>query len=150
MSRRGGAVWLATPTTALGIGVLTLLLMALDVPLEAALHTLAAANAWELVFVVPFTLLGTVVARREPRNPMGWLLLAIPFVTVLQGIASDYAVFVYTHGHRGWPLGQVAVVIDSLGSAVGLILVPMVILLFPDGRLGRGWRRLPASSWPIR
>jgi hypothetical protein len=146
MSRRGGAVWLATPTTALGIGVLTLLLMALDVPLEAALHTLAAANAWELVFVVPFTLLGTVVARREPRNPMGWLLLAIPFVTVLQGIASDYAVFVYTHGHRGWPLGQVAVVIDSLGSAVGLILVPMVILLFPDGRLGRGWRWLPGAG----
>lgn len=146
MIRRDGRIRFATPTTAIGIGVLTLLLMALDVPLEAAIHTLAAANAWELVFVVPFTLLGTIVARREPRNPMGWLLLAIPFVTVLAGIASDYAVFVYTHGHRGWPLGQLAVVLDSLGSAAGLIVVPMVILLFPDGRLERGWRWLPRAG----
>ncbi len=146
MSPRGGRIRFAIPTVAVGIGVLTLLLMALDVPLQAELHTLAAANAWELVFVVPFALLGTIVARREPRNPMGWLLLAIPFVTVLQGTASDYAVFVYTHGHRGWPFGQLAVVFDSLGSACGLILVPMVILLFPDGRLGRGWRWLSPAA----
>jgi hypothetical protein len=64
----------AAPSTAVAVGVLTLLLIAVDVPLDARIHTLAASNAWELDFVLPFTLVGTVVAPREPRNPMGWIL----------------------------------------------------------------------------
>jgi hypothetical protein len=135
---------LASPTTAVILGALTLVLMALDVPLEAQIHTLAASNAWELEFVLPFTLVGTVVARRESHNPMGWILLAISLATVLQGIASDYTVFVYHFGHDGWPLGPLAVALDGLGSAVGLLLLPLVILLFPDGRLGPRWK------WPLR
>jgi hypothetical protein len=126
------------------LGALTLALMALDVPLEAQIHTLSASNAWELEFVLPFTLVGTVVARREPRNPMGWILLAISLSTVIQGIASDYTVFVYHFGHGDWPLGPLAVVLDGLGSAVGLLLLPLAILLFPDGRLGPRWR------WSLR
>src|ERR1017187_7727920 len=135
---------IASPTTALAVGVLTLLLMALDIPLEAQIHTLSASNAWELEFVLPFTLVGSVVARREPRNPMGWLLLAIPLLTVLQGVAADYTVFVYHFGHRGWPLGPLALLFDVPGGAAGLVLVPLVILLFPDGRAGTRWR------WPLR
>ena len=135
---------IASPTTALAVGVLTLLLMALDIPLEAQIHTLSASNAWELEFVLPFTLVGSVVARREPRNPMGWLLLAIPLLTVLQGVAADYTVFVYHFGHRGWPLGPLALLFDVPGGAAGLVLVPLVILLFPDGRAGARWR------WPLR
>ena len=133
---------IAAPSTAVAVGVLTLLLIALDIPLEARIHTLAASNAWALEFVLPFTLVGTVVARREPRNPMGWILLAISLVTVLQGIASDYAVFVYHFGHGGWPLAPVAVVIDAFGGGVGLQFLPLAILLFPDGSLGRRWRWL--------
>jgi hypothetical protein len=135
---------LASSTAALALGVLTLLLLAADIPLEVQIRTLSASNAWELVFVLPFTLVGTVVAHREPRNPLGWLLLAVSLVTVLSGVGSDYAVFVYRFGHRGWPLGPVAVLFDTLSIASGLLLLPLVILLFPDGRVGRRWR------WPLR
>ena len=85
---------LASPAMAVALGVLTLLLMAVDVPLEAAIHTLSASNAWELELVLPFTVVGGVVARREPRNPMGWLLMTVSLVTVLTAYASDYTVFV--------------------------------------------------------
>jgi len=135
---------LASPTTAVALGVLTLLLMALDLPLEAQIHALAASNAWELVFVLPFTLVGMIVARREPRNPMGWLLLAVSLVTILSGVASDYAEFVYRFGHRGWPLGPLAVLFDTFGIAGALLLLPLVILLFPDGQVGARWR------WALR
>src|ERR1019366_151332 len=135
---------LASSTAALALGVLTLLLLAADIPLEVQIRTLSASNAWELVFVLPFTLVGTVVAHREPRNPLGWLLLAVSLVTVLSGVGSDYAVFVYRFGHRGWPLGPVAVLFDTFSIASGLLLLPLVILLFPDGRVGRRWR------WPLR
>jgi hypothetical protein len=132
----------AAPIAAVVLGALTLLLMALDIPLEAQIHTLSASNAWELEFVLPFTLVGTVVARREPRNPMGWILLSISLTTVLQGLASDYAVFVYHWGHGGWPLAPLAVVLAAFGSPVGLLILPLVILLFPDGSVGRRWRWL--------
>jgi hypothetical protein len=140
---------LASPTTAVFVGVLTLALMAVDIPLEAAIHTLSPSNAWELELVLPFTLVGGVVARREPRNPMGWLLLAVSLVTVVGGDASDYAVFVYHFGHRDWPLGSLAVLLDSLGSISGLLLLPLVILLFPDGRLSPRWRWLLRGGFAI-
>ena len=135
-----GRFRLVTPATALVLGLLTLLLEAVDVPLEAQIHTLSFGNyGFQLVFIVPFTLVGVVVARREPHNPMGWLLMAVALVEVLASVASDYTVFVYHSGHRGWPLGPLAVLLD-FSFAAGLLLMPLVVLLFPDGRLGTRWK----------
>ena len=135
---------LATPAMALVLGCLTLLLEAVDLPLEDQIHTLSFGNyGFQLVFILPFTLVGAVVARREPRNPMGWLLIAVALVESLTSVASDYTVFVYHFGHRGWPLGQLAVMLD-VSFAAGLLLMPLVILLFPDGRLGTRWK------WVVR
>ena len=127
------------------LGALALLLMAADVPLEASIHTLSFGNdGLEFVFILPFTLVGVVVARREPRNPMGWLQ-GVGLLTVLGTVTSDYAVFAYHFGHRGSPLGPVAVLLDT-GFATGLLLLPLVILLFPDGRLGARWKWLLRAS----
>ena len=135
---------LASPTAAVGLAALTALLLGADVPLQAQIQSLSPSSAWELAFVVPFTLVGAIVARREARNPMGWLLLAISLVVVLSGVASDYAVFVYYYGHRGWPLGPLAVFFDTFNIATGLLVLPLVVLLFPDGRVGARWK------WPLR
>jgi hypothetical protein len=126
------------------LGALALLLMAGDIPLEASIHSLSFGNdGLEFVFVLPFTLVGVVVARREPRNPMGWLIQAVGLLTVLATVTADYAVFAYRFGHRGSPLAPLAVLLDT-GFATGLLLLPLVILLFPDGRLGSRWK------WPLR
>lgn len=123
--------------------MVTLLLLVVDVPLEAQIHTLSAFTAVIVVLVVPFAVVGAVIARREPSNPVGWLLIAVAFVLMLAGDASDYAVFVYRAGHQGWPLGPLAVLLD-LGFVVGLMLIPLVVVLFPNGRLGPRWK------WPLR
>ncbi|MGD0980612.1 MAG: hypothetical protein ABR946_03935 [Solirubrobacteraceae bacterium] len=135
---------LASPSIAALLGLLTLVLLALDIPLESQIHTLSGSNALELILVAPFTAVGIVVARRDPRNALGWLLIAIPLSFVLSSVGSDYAVFVYHFGHRSWPLGPLAVLLDSFGVVAGLLLLPLVILLFPDGRVGGRWR------WPLR
>jgi hypothetical protein len=126
------------------LAALTVLLAAADVPLQSQIQSLSLSSAWELAFVVPFTLVGTIVARREPRNPIGWLLLVVSLIAVLSGVASDYAVFVYHYAHRGWPLGPLAVLLDTLNIATGLLILPLVILLFPDGIVSARWK------WPLR
>jgi hypothetical protein len=44
---------------------------------------------------------GLVVARRQPRNPIGWLLLGCVIVVGLGGIAARYAVLDYRLDHHG-------------------------------------------------
>src|SRR5580692_8931448 len=144
---RGGptrGMALASPTTAVVLAAVTVALLGGDAAIQAQINTLSASNALELAFVVPFTLVGTVVARREPRNPLGWLLLVVSLIPVLTGVASDYTVFVYVYHHRGWPLGPVAVVFDTFSIATGLLMLPLVVLLFPDGHVSARWK------WPLR
>jgi hypothetical protein len=59
------------------------------------------------------------------------------------GLAAAYAYLDYTV-HRGTlPLGAVAVLL-SPSWEYALVFMPLVILLFPNGRVPRGWR------WPMR
>jgi hypothetical protein len=140
--RTGAGAWLLSPTTAWVVFGLTALVLAVDVPIELAIGTFSGAWVIGLVFAAPYTIVGLVVARREPRNPIGWLMLMIGLLTSLGSTASDYALFVYRFGHGGSPLGPVAVLLDN--GAEGLLLLPLVIMLFPDGELGARWR------WTVR
>ena len=125
-------VRLASPPTALALGVLTLLLAAASVPLAVLDHhlsTLAPA-----VFALVFAFIGVVIARRQPRNPIGWLLLAIALALVDSIAAGSYALLAYREGYHGLPLVRLAVFLGPIGS-VFIVLLPLPVLLFPDGRL---------------
>jgi hypothetical protein len=133
---------LASPTTALGVGVLTLLLALASVPLAVLAHQFSGSNTVApAVFALMFTFVGVVIARRQPRNPIGWLLLAIA-LTLVDGTApGSYALLAYREGYHGLPLVRLAVFVAPIG-AVFLVLLPLPILLFPDGRLSSsGLRR---------
>ena len=67
-----GRLRLASPRTALVVGVAALLAVAAAVPLDIASHGISQG-----VVVLPFGVVGFVVARRQPRNPIGWILLAL-------------------------------------------------------------------------
>jgi hypothetical protein len=84
-----------------------------------------------------------VVAARRPGNPIGWLLLA---VFLLGGApVADYAYLDYGMHHGTLPLGRVAVAL-AVAWPVFLFLVPLLLWLFPDGRLPRGRWRLVAVT----
>src|SRR5579872_4886591 len=55
--------------------------------------------------IVAFGGVGLVVAHRQPRNRLGWILLSWLFLLGLGGIAGPYAVLDYRLGHHGLPLG---------------------------------------------
>jgi hypothetical protein len=91
--------------------------------------------------IVAFGGVGLVVARRQPRNRLGWILLGVLILLGLGGIAGSYEVLDYRGGHHGLPLGPVAVVLANSVQLLGLLSTPLIILLFPDGRLpGPRWR----------
>jgi hypothetical protein len=98
--------------------------------------------------VVPATAVGTLLAVRRPRNPIGWLLLAIIIVEVAP--TSQYLVLDYRMHHGSLPLGWVAVVLQECWPMF-LVSVTLLLWLFPDGTLPAGrWHRaasIAAVGW---
>jgi MFS family permease len=128
--------WLSSPARATILGALAVALDAVAVPLAHLTVLNVGSDLLDLVFAG----VGVVVARRQPRNPIGWILLIFMVIALLGDDAGSYAVLAYSHGHRGLPLGPVAVLLAPLGY-LAIPLFPLVILLFPDGRLAsRRWR----------
>ena len=132
---------LASPVTATVLAVLALMLLAGALVLSALTGQLSVLGSGPIVPVaVVYAAVGFVVARRQPGNPIGWILITWIVVFLLSGVAGGYAALYYRFGHHGLPLAPVAVVLGPLW-APALLLFPVVILLFPDGRLAaRRWR----------
>jgi hypothetical protein len=129
---------LASGDTAVILGALTLVLAVLYVPLAWPARDIS--DGWQVPLFAAVCLTGVLVARRQPGNPVGWILIGLGVFATFYTDAGRYAVFDY-HFHRGdLPFGPAAVLVASgLWTFVFLVL-PLVILLFPDGRLPRRWR----------
>jgi hypothetical protein len=94
-----------------------------------------------LVIGVPSAAVGVVVARRQPGNPLGWLFVAIAACLILSTDGGDYAILAYRLGYH-LPFGAVAELLYQRWTP-GLLLLGLVVLLFPDGKLpSRFWRRM--------
>ena len=133
---------LASSTTALVLGICAIVVLVADIPLDALVPRF---EGWaEGVPFLPFACVGLVVARRQPHNPIGWLLIAVALAMGISYAAGPYAVLAFRDGHPGLPLARPA---SALVASWGLLLalLPLPILLFPGGRLpSRRWR------WPLR
>ncbi len=132
---------LASSGTATVLAVLVLMLLAGALVLSALIGQLSVLGSGPIVPVaVVYAAVGFVVARRQPGNPIGWILITFIVVFLLSGVAGGYAALYYRFGHHGLPLAPVAALLTPLW-APALLLFPVVILLFPDGRLAaRRWR----------
>jgi hypothetical protein len=131
----GGRLRLGLPAAALVLGGMVLVLAAAAVPLARLAHqSLNATGASVPVWVeVPAAVGGFVVAWRKPGNPLGWIFLGLAALSVLSEDAAYYAVADYRLHHGGLPLGWVALLAQPSGL-LGLVLLGVVFLLFPDGR----------------
>jgi hypothetical protein len=92
-----------------------------------------------VVIGVPGAITGVLAARRQPANPVGWLLLAVAACLLLANAGADYAVIVYRQGHQ-LPGGEAALILAELWGP-GITLLGLLVLLFPDGKLTSApWR----------
>jgi hypothetical protein len=125
------------------LGVAALVLLAVAIVLSILVHQGSVLSTGGVIpVVVIYAGVGFIVARRQPRNPIGWILIGFILVFVFSSIAGWYAVLYYRYGHHDLPLAPVAVLLQP-SWAPALLTFPLVILLFPDGRLAsRRWRRV--------
>jgi hypothetical protein len=95
-----------------------------------------------LVTLLPFSVVGAIIASRQPRNAIGWLFCSVGVTIGLNSFAGDYAEFWLASGFGPDSLGETAAWLSSWLWFL-LVYVPMsfLLLLFPDGRLpSRRWR----------
>jgi hypothetical protein len=131
---------LATRTVALTTTAVTFALLIGGFPLQRLAHQ--GLNPGNLL-MLPFAVVGAVVAIRQPRNPIGWLMLALALLFLTSTDSGLYAVRAYRVDHSSLPLSRLAVAFTQLWVGL-LVLLPLPILLYPDGRLpSRRWR------WPF-
>ena len=133
------------PVTALILGAVGLALIAAWVLLTFLTRDLRASKeGFAPAFALACGLLGVLVARRQPRNPEGWLLLGLGIVVITTFDSGPYAVLDYRMHQGQLPLGEPAVFLQATAGRLLFFLFPLVILLFPDGRLTRRW------AWVLR
>jgi hypothetical protein len=143
----------APAVAAWSLSVLAILLAAAGVPLAFAARV-AESDIAVFAIVLALAPVGFVVARRQPGNPLGWMFLALAALSALGPAAGAYAWLSYRLGHH-LPLAVAAVFLALYWCPV-IATFPLVILLFPDGRLpSPRWRPVlwgylaVAASWPV-
>jgi hypothetical protein len=99
------------------------------------------AQAINVVGTIGAPILGGLVASRRPGNPYGWIWLGYGMGFVLAALADAYLTYAAAAADSGsvpvpWPIA----LIPGLGWGVSIVLVPFLLLLFPDGRL-------PSPRW---
>src|SRR5256714_1151017 len=75
-----------------------------------------------------FPLMGLLLVRRQPSNPVGWLLLGIGLSVFLIFNSGHFAATAATHYHGPLPLSQVFVV---LSGTIWLPFILMLLLFLP-------------------
>jgi len=123
----------------LWLGGVAALAIAASFPLAALAHQLTFGGVGQALLMIPFGAVGALVASRQPRNPIGWILLVIAITSVGGADCGFYAVRAYRIDHHGLPLSRLAVFLTQ-GWASMLVLLPLPVLFFPDGRISRPWR----------
>lgn len=87
-----------------------------------------------------FASVGSLIARRQPRNPIGWLFSITGLGLAFVPFAEEYAVRTFAIDPGSLPLGEWIGYADSWLTPIALGGIPLVFLLFPSGRpRSRAW-----------
>ncbi len=104
----------------------------------------SGGNVGEFVFagvVMVFPLVGLLILRRQPRNPVGWLLMAVGLTWGVGALADNYAAYGLLVNPGSVPAPDIVAALNE-GSWVPWIgsMGTFLILLYPDGHL-------PSPRW---
>jgi hypothetical protein len=87
------------------------------------------------IVILPFMAVGMLILNKQPRNAIGWVLLAIGLIWGLADAAFTYSVFSWARDGARLPGAGVAMAVSSASwvPQIGLSGT-FLLLLFPDGK----------------
>ena len=94
----------------------------------------------------PFTVfagIGVMTVVRRAQNPIGWMFTAIGFLFLFGTFSAEYALYALYTNPGPFPGGAIMAWASTWLWLLGVSLVILVILLFPNGRVASPrWRSL--------
>jgi hypothetical protein len=136
---------IATPGLALALGLVVLVVTLAGIAITAIDHSANAGGGGTVLLVPGFGVVGAIIARRQPRNPIGWTMLCAAVFLAFSTVGSAYSVLDYRQHAGSLPLGAAAVVLQP-GWAPAVLLVALSLVLYPDGDLPGGRWRVPLGA----
>jgi signal transduction histidine kinase len=106
----------------------------------------ADTNDWLRLAISPLVNvpLAGLLAIKRPRHLIGWLLLGAAALQALSGFGDEYGAAAILHS---WPFGATALLVGSRLTAAVVAIPPLVLLLFPTGRLpSHRWRLVAVAA----
>ena len=137
--RRRAASWVAWAawwiTAASLIGTIVISLVAKTDQTDLFTYTVAP------VALMGFATVGTLIVSRGQGNRIGWLLCWVAFAFALSGLAGSYARYALDEAARQLPAATLSAWVNRVGAPAVLLPLPLLFLLFPDGRVpSKRWR----------
>jgi signal transduction histidine kinase len=97
-----------------------------------------------LLMVVGYSIVGAILVSRNPRNPIGAIMIVVGLVFGLAFATEAYATLALETHPGSLPFGAVAAWFGTWVYAVMLFGLPLLGLLYPSGRVvGPRWRYVP-------
>jgi hypothetical protein len=96
--------------------------------------------------IVGYSAVGAVLASRNPSNAIGWLMLVVGLALGLSAFSDDYLRYAIETRPGSLPGAPVVGALSSLTWGPVLVVLILIVLLFPTGRVpGHRWRFLPPT-----
>jgi hypothetical protein len=107
-------------------------------------------RGWVPIVAVLWSTIGARIAARQPRNGVGWLILAVGWLWSVNAMFEEYATFSFYPQEIGLPFVQTMVWFNNLVGATIAGLSALALLVVPNGRLpSRRWAVIAAGAVAI-
>jgi signal transduction histidine kinase len=93
-----------------------------------------------VILALAFGSIGLLLARRQPQNPIGWLLLIAGLVNAIVEFCIEYAIYALLTKSGALPHGTLVAWIASWIWVAAIAMLIYSFLLFPTGHL-------PSARW---
>jgi signal transduction histidine kinase len=94
-----------------------------------------------IVMMFGWTTVGALLASRNPKNPIGWVMMTFGLGFLLSGLSEELSIYAHETNPGGLPFGAFYPWLASWMFLIGITPIPVLLLLYPTGRvLTKRWR----------